>query len=243
MQLFCSQCGFSALSSRNSFYVGFSLPRHLHLPSDRASRLPPSSIVVVRSEKADLWQLLGGRGLPGGEEVLKNDSKIKMLFGVAKEEVGAGQEEAEARARAQEELRAGDDAGVEGFGKEMMGLTGGFPGGETGLKRFVAENVTKPSMASIIELVPQQRPQAPPLPLLMPGMTVIVKNPRNPFYMYSGIVQRVSDGRVGVLFEGGNWDKLLTFYLEELERTPKGPPMINPKSAVLLQGSPPAPPR
>jgi hypothetical protein len=30
-------------------------------------------------------------------------------------------------------------------------------------------------------------------------------------------VQRVSDGKVAVLFEGGNWDKLVTFRLKELE--------------------------
>lgn len=122
-----------------------------------------------------------------------------------------------------------------------MGLTGGFPGGETGLQKFLADNPPPPKVSTKpkIELqVPSVRPRAPPPPLLMPGMTVIVKNPANPFYMYSGIVQRVSDGVAGVLFEGGNWDKLLTFYLEELERTPKGPPMSNPKSAVLENNPP-----
>lgn len=48
--------------------------------------------------------------------------------------------------------------------------------------------------------------------------------------MYCGIVQRITDGKAGVLFEGGNWDRLITF---RLERRGKGPPMKNPKSAVL----------
>jgi NAD(P)H-quinone oxidoreductase subunit S, chloroplastic len=78
-----------------------------------------------------------------------------------------------------------------------------------------------------------KKPSVPDLPLILPGMIVIVKNPRNPFYMYCGIVQRVTDGKVGVLFEGGNWDKLITFWLDELERREKGPPMVNPKSAII----------
>ncbi len=35
--------------------------------------------------------------------------------------------------------------------------------------------------------------------------------------MFQGLVQRVSDGKAAVLFEGGNWDKLVTFRLSELE--------------------------
>ncbi|KAB5564609.1 hypothetical protein DKX38_004663 [Salix brachista] len=71
------------------------------------------------------------------------------------------------------------------------------------------------------------------LPLLLPGMIAIVKNPNNPFYMYTGIVQRITDGKAGVIFEGGNWDKLVTFRLEELERREKGPPGKNPRSAII----------
>ncbi|KAH7420944.1 hypothetical protein KP509_13G031600 [Ceratopteris richardii] len=140
--------------------------------------------------------------------------------------------------------QAVDQISVSGsFDKELMGLTGGFPGGEKGLKQFVAavkvnalaETVLDPSIMKEL----QQKPRAPPPPLLMPGMTVIVKNKDNPFYMFGGIVQRVTDGKVAVLFEGGNWDKLQTFYIEELERTPSGPPMTHPKSAILLQKSTP----
>lgn len=122
------------------------------------------------------------------------------------------------------------------FEKELMGLTGGFPGGEKGLNLFIEKNPPppkKPSASRTASIIPSSKPKPPELPLLMPGMIAIVKNPNNPFYMYCGIVQRITDGKAGVLFEGGNWDRLITFRLEELERREKGPPMKNPKSAVL----------
>ena len=53
--------------------------------------------------------------------------------------------------------------------------------------------------------------------MILPGATVRVKNPNDTYYRYEGLVQRVSDGKVAVLFEGGNWDKLITFRLSELE--------------------------
>ncbi|MEM7726091.1 MAG: NAD(P)H dehydrogenase subunit NdhS [Cyanobacteria bacterium P01_A01_bin.45] len=53
--------------------------------------------------------------------------------------------------------------------------------------------------------------------MILPGATVWVKNPADTYYRYEGLVQRVSDGKVAVLFEGGNWDKLVTFRLSELE--------------------------
>jgi hypothetical protein len=53
--------------------------------------------------------------------------------------------------------------------------------------------------------------------MIVPGATVRVKNPADTYFRYEGLVQRVSDGNVAVLFEGGNWDKLITFRLPELE--------------------------
>ncbi|MBE9051191.1 DUF3252 domain-containing protein [Nostocales cyanobacterium LEGE 11386] len=53
--------------------------------------------------------------------------------------------------------------------------------------------------------------------MILPGATVRVKNPADIYYLYEGLVQRVSDGKVAVLFEGGNWDKLITFLPSELE--------------------------
>ncbi len=53
--------------------------------------------------------------------------------------------------------------------------------------------------------------------MILPGATVRVTNPNDIYYRYEGLVQRVSDGKVAVLFEGGNWDKLITFRLSEVE--------------------------
>lgn len=53
--------------------------------------------------------------------------------------------------------------------------------------------------------------------MILPGSAVRVKNPNDIYYRYEGLVQRVTDGKVAVLFEGGNWDKLITFQLSEVE--------------------------
>jgi NAD(P)H dehydrogenase subunit S len=53
--------------------------------------------------------------------------------------------------------------------------------------------------------------------MILPGSAVKVKNINDTYYGFQGLVQRVSDGKAAVLFEGGNWDKLITFRLAELE--------------------------
>ena len=53
--------------------------------------------------------------------------------------------------------------------------------------------------------------------MILPGATVKVTNPEDIYYNFQGLVQRIDDNRVAVLFEGGNWDKLVTFNLSELE--------------------------
>lgn len=53
--------------------------------------------------------------------------------------------------------------------------------------------------------------------MILPGTAVRVTNPNDTYYRFQGLVQRVSDGKAAVLFEGGNWDKLVTFNLSELE--------------------------
>lgn len=53
--------------------------------------------------------------------------------------------------------------------------------------------------------------------MLLPGSTVKVINPQDTYYGFTGLVQRLSDGKVAVLFEGGNWDKLISFRMSELE--------------------------
>lgn len=53
--------------------------------------------------------------------------------------------------------------------------------------------------------------------MLLPGSAVRVTNTNDTYYGFQGLVQRVTDGKVAVLFEGGNWDKLITFKMSELE--------------------------
>ncbi|MCT7950770.1 NAD(P)H dehydrogenase subunit NdhS [Ancylothrix sp. C2] len=53
--------------------------------------------------------------------------------------------------------------------------------------------------------------------MILPGSAVRVKNPDDIYYNFQGQVQRVTDGKAAVLFEGGNWDKLITFRLSEIE--------------------------
>jgi hypothetical protein len=53
--------------------------------------------------------------------------------------------------------------------------------------------------------------------IILPGSVVTVKNPDDIYHNFEELVQRVTDGKAAVLFEGGNWDKLITFRLSELE--------------------------
>jgi hypothetical protein len=56
------------------------------------------------------------------------------------------------------------------------------------------------------------------LPIL-PGSTVLVRDARSIYNGYRGFVQRISGNQAAVLFEGGNWDKLVTMPLSLLEQT------------------------
>lgn len=53
--------------------------------------------------------------------------------------------------------------------------------------------------------------------MIFPGSAVRVVNADDTYYGFQGLVQRVSGNKAAVLFEGGNWDKLITFTLSELE--------------------------
>ena len=54
------------------------------------------------------------------------------------------------------------------------------------------------------------------LPIL-PGATVVVRDVTSIYNGYRGFVQRLSGTMAAVLFEGGNWDKLVTVPLKTLE--------------------------
>ena len=52
---------------------------------------------------------------------------------------------------------------------------------------------------------------------ILPGSTVTVEDPRSIYNGYIGFVQRISGDQAAVLFEGGNWDKLVTMRLRDLK--------------------------
>ena len=54
---------------------------------------------------------------------------------------------------------------------------------------------------------------------ILPGATVIVNNEESIYNGYEGFVQRISGDNAAVLFEGGNWDKLLTLPLKDLSKS------------------------
>ncbi|MEM6447069.1 MAG: NAD(P)H dehydrogenase subunit NdhS [Cyanobacteria bacterium P01_D01_bin.123] len=57
---------------------------------------------------------------------------------------------------------------------------------------------------------------------ILPGVPVRVANPDDIYYGFQGQVQRVmTDGRVAVIFGGGNWEKMVTFRVDELETAEK----------------------
>ncbi|KDP25293.1 hypothetical protein JCGZ_20449 [Jatropha curcas] len=182
--------------------------------------------------KFDLFEILGGRGLCNGEKGIQQELK-KDIESSLSPSVSANEENSSTT-----EASVTGDVTENAFEKELMGLTGGFPGGEKGLKKFLEENPppkkqSSTGSASIAGVTSSKKPKPPELPLLMPGMIAIVDNPNSPYYKYCGIVQRITDGKAAVLFEGGNWDRLITFRLEELQRREKGPPGKNPRSVII----------
>ena len=54
---------------------------------------------------------------------------------------------------------------------------------------------------------------------ILPGTTVTVNNQKSIYNGYEGFVQRISGDKAAVLFEGGNWDKLLTLPLKDLTKS------------------------
>ena len=54
---------------------------------------------------------------------------------------------------------------------------------------------------------------------ILTGCIVMVKDKNSIYKGYKGFVQRVTRKKAAVLFEGGNWDKLITFPLNHLELT------------------------
>ncbi len=53
--------------------------------------------------------------------------------------------------------------------------------------------------------------------IIFPGSAVRVINEGDTYYGFQGQVQRVTDGKVAVIFSGGNWEKIVSFNFSELD--------------------------
>ncbi len=51
---------------------------------------------------------------------------------------------------------------------------------------------------------------------ILPGATVKVDDACSIYHGYTGFVQRICGNKAAVLFEGGNWDKLITLPVKHL---------------------------
>lgn len=202
--------------------------------------------------------LLGGRGLGAGEKSLKTEEGTRDLFrdpvrdrgtDASKESRRVPSLDVEDPERPLEEIYIGKGRTIRDDPRKypskvsvgfFENVAGGWAGGEAGLWNLRKEIVKEKRLGSL-EVRKNRLMSAPRImklpqgvPLLMPGMNAKVINAKSQYFGFIGIVQRVSDGQVALLFEGGNWDKLLTFPIQDLERSKTGPPMVNPKSGVLL---------
>ena len=66
--------------------------------------------------------------------------------------------------------------------------------------------------------------------MILPGSTVVVKNPSSIYNGYEVCVQRISDDKVAVLMDSHTpWDKMITFQLKELEEKTTGFQYYPPK--------------
>ncbi|KAL5058474.1 hypothetical protein RYX36_030078 [Vicia faba] len=88
----------------------------------------------------NILKMMGGRGLCNGEKGVEKELKRK----IDKEETPSPSPSSSSNEKVQEnsEKLTSDIVEIpeDGFEKEMMGLTGGFPGGEKGLIKFIEEN-------------------------------------------------------------------------------------------------------
>ena len=138
-----------------------SLLRSQFLGQNPISNRPhKSSFPVVKLPKTlyakfDLFEILGGRGICNGEKGIEVELKRNV-------------EETSSLATTDDESSGSTAIPVpeDAFEKEMMGLTGGFPGGEKGLEKFIEENpppVKQPvsDSGSIARLAATKKPKPP----------------------------------------------------------------------------------
>ncbi|OIV89627.1 hypothetical protein TanjilG_14599 [Lupinus angustifolius] len=125
---------------RSQFLRQDNLNNHLHhYNKPSAIHSKPNYKVVQPCAKFDMLQILGGRGLCNGEEGLQKELH-KQLGEVEKSSSAEESEKDKEKENSGGSTLSTESVAEDGFDKELMGLTGGFPGGEKGLKKFIEEN-------------------------------------------------------------------------------------------------------
>ncbi|TKY65492.1 NAD(P)H-quinone oxidoreductase subunit S [Spatholobus suberectus] len=121
-------------------------------PSTVHHKTPTTHEVLKLRAKFNILELLGGRGLCNGEKGLQQELERQV---VVDDQPQPPSSPAEAASSGKEEEGSGSEGSVkvpeDGFEKEMMGLTGGFPGGEKGLQKFIEKN-TPPKPANVVTM-------------------------------------------------------------------------------------------
>ncbi|ONK63007.1 uncharacterized protein A4U43_C07F10420 [Asparagus officinalis] len=100
---------------------------HLSAPSSSSHRL-----IFTPHAKFNLSEIMGGRGLCNGEAGLQKELKRQI-----QQDPSTGSQSQPTPPSPTPSSSFDDN---DAFEKELMGLTGGFPGGEKGLEKFIQEN-------------------------------------------------------------------------------------------------------
>lgn len=115
------------------------LGQDLHFPLIKTSKRNHRNLTCQPQTCAEfnILKMMGGRGLCNGEIGVEKELKRKVDI----EESSSSSSSSLSNEKVQENSeKLTVEIPEDGFEKEMMGLTGGFPGGEKGLIKFIEEN-------------------------------------------------------------------------------------------------------
>lgn len=156
------------------------------LPRRTISSLHPKTIPnkppTIRA-KFDLAELLGGRGICNGEIGLQQELN-KVTQNPPR---NAGNTSKKSAQKEQGLARRTEIGGIpeDAFEKELFGLTGGFPGGEKGLQKFIEgypiHDLIEAEKHARTELVPtpMKKIKLPELKLKLPQLSSFTGNDRS----------------------------------------------------------------
>lgn len=121
-----------------NFHASLLPKRFLHSPPLHPLRFRHASFSPLA--KPSLSEILGGRGLCNGEIGVQKELTQPKPKPKPEPEPASPDPEPELKPEPSVSL----DVNPDEFEKEMMGFTGGFPGGEKGLRLFIEKNPPPP---------------------------------------------------------------------------------------------------